>query len=102
MALQCNAPLTGGVTATNAYVRVHSARTFKKVDADGYSLMVDVDVFASKDERDKGADARPVVCPAMDKHKFPYDLGDESGSNLVTLAYAKLKTLDIYSGATDV
>ncbi len=71
MALQCNAPLTGGVTATNAYVRVHSARTFKKVDADGYSLMVDVDVFASKDERDKGADARPVVARRWTSTSFP-------------------------------
>lgn len=102
MALQINAPLSGGVTASNAYVRIQSARTFKKADADGYSLMVDVDVYASKDERDKGASAQALLCPAMDRHKFAYSLGDESGSNLVTLAYAKLKTLDVYDGATDV
>jgi hypothetical protein len=102
MALQSNAPLTGGVTATNAYVRVQSARTFKKADAAGYSLMVDVDVYSSKDERDKGASAQALLCPEMDKHKFPYSLGDESGSNLVTLAYTKLKSLDVYDGASDV
>ena len=102
MALQINAPLSGGVTASDAYVRVQSARTFKKAEADSYFLMVDVDVYSSKDERDKGALAQALLVPSMDKHKFAYSLGDESGSNLLTLAYAKLKTLDIYDGASDV
>tara|TARA_B100000676_G_C18064841_1_gene840241 strand:+ start:2555 stop:2674 length:120 start_codon:yes stop_codon:yes gene_type:complete len=39
----------------------------------------------------------------MHKHKFDYELGDESATNLVSLAYAKLKTLsEIYGSATDV
>lgn len=92
MALQVNAPLSGGVIASNAYVRVQSARVYKKADADGYKLMVDVEVFASKDERDKGENAQPLICREMDKHKFDFSIGDE-GSNLIELAYTKLKSL---------
>ena len=103
MALQVNAPLPGGVTASSAYVRVQSARVFKKVGPDDtYHLMVDVDVFVSKDERDKGANARPLACPEMDRHKFSYALNDAGDSDLIAHAYGLLKTLDVYDGATDV
>ena len=98
MALQTDAPLPGGVTASNAYVRVQSARVFKKADSDAYSLMVDVDVYVSKDERDKGETA--LACPQMDAHKFEFSIGDEQ-SNLIALAYTKLKSLDVYDGASD-
>jgi hypothetical protein len=104
MALQVNAPLPGGVTASSAYVRVQSARVFKKVGPDDtYHLMVDVDVFVSKDERDKNEAAEALACPAIDKFKFTYALNDDAGdSDLIAHAYAKLKTLDIFDGATDV
>ena len=102
MALQVNAPLPGGVTASHAYVRVQSARVFKKVGPDDtYHLMVDVDVFASADERGKNEEAEALACPAIDKFKFDFSIGDEQ-SNLIGLAYTKLKTLDIFDGATDV
>ena len=101
MALQINAPLSGGITHSNAYVRVQSASIFKQADADAYSLMVDVDVYSSKDEREKGASAKTLPCQDMDKHKFDFTIGDE-GSNLVALAYTKLKTLSTYDGASDV
>ena len=103
MALQVNAPLPGGVTASHAYVRVQSARVFKKVGPDDtYHLMVDVDVFASADERGKNEEAEALACPAMDKHKFTYALNDEADSDLIAHAYGLLKTLDVYAGATDV
>ena len=100
MALQINASLPGGVTTSNAYVRVQSARVFKKAGSDDYSLMVDVDVYASADERAKGATAQPLTCPEMDAHKFSFIIGDEQ-SNLIALAYTKLKSLDVYDGASD-
>lgn len=107
MALQVNAaPMRGGAIASNAYVRVQSARVFKKADGDAYSLMVDVDVYASADERAKGESAQTLPCPEMDAHKFDFSIGDE-GSNLIALAYTKLKSLEdvdgnaIYDG-TDV
>ena len=102
MALTVNAPLHGGATHNNAYVRVQSARVFKKVDSDGYHLMVDVDVFVSKDERDKNETAKALACPAMDRHKFTYALNDEADSDLIAHAYGLLKTLDVYAGAPDV
>ena len=102
MALQVNASLHGGATHSNAYVRIQSARVFKKADADGYSLMVDVDVFVSKDERDKNEEAKALACPAMDRHKFSYALNDAGDSDLIAHAYGLLKTLDVYDGATDV
>ena len=101
MALQVNAPLVGGVTHETAYVRVRSARVFKNAKSDGYSLMIDVEIYASKDERDKGVDAVQLACREMDKHKFPFSIGDE-GSNLIGLAYTKLKDLSVYDGASDV
>ena len=100
MALTVNAQLAGGITASSAYVRVQSARVFKKVDGDSYSLIIDVDVYASADERAKNGGAQSLTCPAMDKHKFDFTIGDE-GSNLIALAYTKLKTLGIYDGASD-
>jgi len=101
MALQVNAPLEGGATHSNAYVRVQSARVFKKVGSEGYTLMVNVDVFVDQDERNKNDLAKSLPCPAMAAHKFEFSIGDE-GSNLIGLAYTKLKTLDLYGSATDV
>jgi hypothetical protein len=38
----------------------------------------------------------------MDKFKYVYAVGDETGSNLVALAYAKIKDEDVFDGASDV
>ena len=38
----------------------------------------------------------------MDKFKYAYAVGDESGSNLIALAYAKIKDEDVLNGASDV
>ncbi|MBH64539.1 MAG: hypothetical protein CL569_19250 [Alphaproteobacteria bacterium] len=63
-----------------------------------------VDVCAYKDAEERAKPAPEIIpCPSMHKHKFDYELGDESATNLVSLAYAKLKTLsEIYGSATDV
>ena len=37
----------------------------------------------------------------MDMHKFNFAIGDDS-DNIIGLAYTKLKTLDVFDGATDV
>ena len=102
MALQINASLPGGVTASNAHVRVQSARVFKKADSDAYSLMVDVDVYVNADERAKGSISQPLTCPEMDKHKFDYTLNDEGDSDLIAHAYGLMKSIDTYDGASDV
>jgi hypothetical protein len=101
MALQMNIPLQGGMTHNDGYIRVTNASVFRNDNTDWF-LMVDVSAYKDADERAKTA-PEVIPCPGMQKHKFDYELGDESGTNLVALAYAKLKTLsDIYGSATDV
>ena len=100
MALQVNIPLQGGITHNNGYVRVTNARVCRKDSADWF-LMVDISVYKDADERAKTA-PETIPCPAMDKFKFDYSVGDESDSNLVALAYDKIKTESVFSEASDV
>ena len=100
MALQVNIPLQGGITHNNGYVRVTNARVCRKDNADWF-MMVDVSVYKDSDERAKAA-PETIPCLVMDKFKFDYSVGDESGSNLVAMSYAKLKTESVFSEASDV
>jgi hypothetical protein len=101
MALQVNIPLQGGITHNNGYVRVTNARVCRKDNEDSWFLMVDVSAYKDADERAK---EHPVTipCPSIDKFKYAYAVGDESDSNLIALAYTKLKTEDVFDGASDV
>jgi len=101
MALQVNIPLQGRITHNNGYVRVRDVRVSRKDNQSEWFMMVDVSVYKDADERAKTA-PEIIPCPAMDKFKFDYSVGDESDSNLVALAYDKLKTESIFSGASDV
>ena len=101
MALKMNIPLPGGIEHADGYVRVTDARICRKDNADWF-LMVDVSVYKDADERAK-AIPETVPCSAMDKFKFDYSVGDETGSNLVAHAYSKLKTHNTFKdSATDV
>ena len=100
MALKVNVPLPGGITHNDGYVRVTNARVCRKDNADWF-LMVDVSVYKDADERAK-AIPETIPCPAMDKFKYDYSVGDESDSNLVALSYVKLKTNSVFDGASDV
>jgi len=101
MALQVNIPLQGGITHNNGYVRVTNARLCRKDNEDNWFLMVDVSVYKDADERAK-EQPLTIPCPSIDKFKYAYAVGDESDSNLVALAYTKLKTEDVFDGASDV
>ena len=100
MALKVNVPVPGGITHNDGYVRVTNARVCRKDNADWF-LMVDVSVYKDADERAKAV-PEVIPCPAMDKFKYDYSVGDESDSNLVALSYVKLKTSSIFDGASDV
>jgi hypothetical protein len=100
MALKVNVPLPGGITHNDGYVRVTNARVCRKDNADWF-LMVDVSVYKDSDERAKAV-PEVIPCPAMDKFKYDYSVGDESDSNLVALSYVKLKTNSVFDGASDV
>ena len=101
MALQVNIPIQGGITHNNGYVRVTNARVCRKDNEDNWFLMVDVSVYKDADERAKDT-PEVIPCPSIDKFKYAYSVGDESGSNLIAHAYAKLKTESVLDGASDV
>ena len=94
-----NVNLPGGGTASNCYVRVDSVRAYKKDGMSGWKLMIDVYVYKDKAERDKGQGAKMIVCPEVYKFKFDFDPSSEK-SDLIELAYTKLKTHDIFKGKT--
>ena len=99
MALKMNVNLPGGGTASNCYVRVDSVRAYKKDGMSGWKLMIDVYVYKDKAERDKGSIATMISCPQVDRFKFDFDPSSEK-SDLIELAYTKLKTHDIFKGKT--
>ena len=121
MALQNNTILDGGVTLSNCYVRINSVEAYKQNEDSDWNLKLLVNVY-------KDADARNAKSPALkdgdgnvtepegsagsgavhlnDKiknkeYKFSYDPDSEQG-DLIALAYAKLKTHEDFSGASDV
>ena len=102
MALQMNIPLPGGIEHANGYVRVTDVRVCKKdiipEGQDPWFMMVDVAVYKDADAR--GAD-NPVRIQAPDVRQFTFahDITHEVSP---AVAYAKLKTLDTFSSATDV
>ena len=94
-----NVNLPGGGTASNCYVRVDSVRAYKKDGMSGWKLMIDVYVYKDKAERDKGQGAKMIVCPEVYRFKFDFDPSSEK-SDLIELAYTKLKTHDVFKGKT--
>ena len=100
MALQVTIPLQGGLTHNNGYVRVRDVRVCRKDNSEWF-MVIDLSVYKDADERAK-ANPLTIPCQSMDKFKFDYSVGDETGSNLVAHAYSKLKDESIFSGASDV
>ena len=98
MALQMNIPLPGGIEHANGYVRVTDCRVCKKDDVTDWFMMVDVAVYKDADARNATSPVR-ISAPAVDKFKFAYSVNDGASP---ADAYAKLKTLDTFSSATDV
>ena len=98
MALQMNIPLPGGIEHANGYVRVTDCRVCKKDDKSDWFMMVDVAVYKDADARGAASPVR-ISAPAVDKFKFDYAVSDGASP---ADAYAKLKTLDLFSSATDV
>ena len=93
-----NIPLPGGIEHANGYVRVTDCRVCKKDDVTDWFMMVDVAVYKDADARNATSPVR-ISAPAVDKFKFAYSVDDGASP---ADAYAKLKTLDLFSSATDV
>ena len=101
MALKVDIPLQGGITHSDGYVRITNARVCRKDNEDSWFLMVDVSVYKDADERAKSA-PQLIPCPSIEKFKYAYSVGDETDSNLIALAYAKIKTESVLDGASNV
>ena len=80
MALQVNIPLPGGIEHANGYVRA-------------------VKTITDDNGKEQRIMPKRLVAPAVDKFKFTYSLSEGASP---ADAYAKLKTLDVFSSATDV
>ena len=93
-----NIPLPGGIEHANGYVRVTDCRVCKKDDVTDWFMMVDVAVYKDADARNATSPVR-ISAPAVDKFKFAYSVNDGASP---ADAYAKLKTLDLFSSATDI
>tara|TARA_R110000822_G_scaffold310423_1_gene443123 strand:- start:1198 stop:1494 length:297 start_codon:yes stop_codon:yes gene_type:complete len=98
MAFKMNIPLPGGIEHADGYVRVTDCRVCKKDDTSDWFMMVDVAVYKDADARGVASPVR-ISAPAIDKFKFAYAVSDGASP---ADAYAKLKTLDLFSSATDV
>ena len=99
MAFKMNVNIPGGYTVDDCYVRVDSVRAFKKDDMSGWKMMIDVYVYKDKTEREKGSIATMISCPQVDRFKFDFDPSSEK-TDLIELAYEKLKTVDPFKGKT--
>ena len=97
-----NIPLPGGIEHADGYVRVTDVRICKKdiipEGQDPWFMMVGVAVYKDADARGATSPVR-ISAPAVDKFKFAYSVNDGASP---ADAYAKLKTLDLFSSATDV
>ena len=108
MALQKNID-TKGITLSNCYVRINSVEADRQNEDSDWSLKVVVSVYkdaAARNAKESGSNVVGSGATLLPVHKgvefkFPYDPESEQG-DLIALAYAKLKTHEDFSGASDV
>ena len=120
MALQKNINMNG-ITLSNCYVRINSVEADKQNEDSDWSLKVLVNVYKNASTRNaktpkitnsegnlvqaEGAVGSAATHLQSDintkKYEFSYDPESEQG-DLIALAYAKLKTHEDFSGASDV
>ena len=108
MALQQNINMNG-ITVSNSYVRIHSVEADKQNEDSDWSLKVAVNVYknaSTRNAKEAGSDVVGSGATHLPVHKgvefnFDYDPDSEQG-DLIAIAYAKLKTHEDFSGASDV
>ena len=120
MALQKNINIKG-ITVSNSYMRINSVEADKQNEDSDWSLKVLVNVYKNASTRNAktpkitnsegnlvqaegavGSAATHLQSNINTKeYKFSYDPESEQG-DLIALAYAKLKTHEDFSGASDV
>ena len=102
MAVQGTITTMGGLTATNAYLRI-SDLTVKKIVSDGddnnkWALIYGVYCYVNANARTSAPQAR-LVAPSVDRFKV---ISDDEPSDPMAVAYADLKTQSTVTDATDI
>ena len=103
MAVQGTIETMGGLTATNAYLRI-SDLTLKKIVAAGnandgkWLLVYGVYCYVNADARTNNPETR-LVAPSVDRFKI---ISDDEPSDPMAVAYANLKTQSTVTDATDL
>ena len=120
MALQQNINING-ITVNNSYIRIHGVEADKQNEDSDWSLKVAVNVYKNASTRNaktpeitnsegnlveaEGAVGSAATHLHSDintkEYKFSYDPDSEKG-DLIAVGYAKLKTHEDFSGASDV
>ena len=103
MAVQGTIETMGGLTATNAYLRISDLTLKKIVEAgnanDGkWQLVYGVYCYVNADARTNNPETR-LVAPSVDRVKI---ISDDEPSDPMATAYADLKTQSTVTDATDL
>ena len=103
MAVQGTITTMGGLTATNAYLRISDLTVKKIVDADRehnnkWQLVYGVYCYLNADARTNNPETR-LVAPSVDRFKI---ISDTEPSDPMAAAYADLKTQSTVTNATDI
>ena len=103
MAVQGTIETMGGLTATDAYLRISDLLIKKIVDANNrnhnkWQLVYGVDCYVNADERTNNPEMR-LVAPSVDRFKV---ISDTEPSDPMAVAYANLKTQNAVSNASDL
>jgi hypothetical protein len=101
MAVQGTISTMGGLTATNAYLRI-SDLTVKKIvggeDNNKWQLVYGVHCYVNANARTSAPETR-LVAPSVDRFKV---IADSEFSDPMNAAYANLKTQGAVSNASDL
>lgn len=103
MAVQGTITTMGGLTATNAYLRISDVG-FEKIEESGnanngkWRLAYGVYCYVNANARTNNPEAR-LVAPSVDRFKV---ISDDEPSDPMAVAYANLKTQNAVSNASDL
>ena len=101
MAVQGTIQTQGGLTATNAYIRI-SNLTLKKIvggeDNNKWQLVYGVDCYINASARNSNPDVT-LYAPSVDQFKV---VSDSEPSDPINAAYANLKTQSSVSNVSDL
>jgi len=101
MAVQGTISTMGGLTATNAYLRISDLTVMKIVggeDNNKWSLVYGVYCYVNANARTNNPETR-LVAPSVDRFKV---VSDTEPSDPMNVAYANLKTQSTVSNASDL